>query len=313
MKINYATTKFARSLDATEDLSHHTVRAYESDLRAFERFVGCSFDTADLTLNHLVQFIAEMNRQGLNRSSVRRRVAGIRKFCRWLVENGIIEKNPADGLTVRLSQTKTLPRALSCHDLEILMLSLRDAATSGRGSNRSEPFPPRSDTTILLAVSLMISTGIRVGELVALRIADLDLSNRSIRVLGKGRRERMVYLTNDWICAAVTDYLDRSERTHVDSPLLLNRDGSQLTTAAVRGLLARAAERAGLTKRVTPHMLRHTAATQLIEAGVDIRFVQRLLGHASIVTTEIYTHVADTALRHQLVQADILGTTLTTR
>ena len=313
MKINHATTQFAQSLDATEDLSHHTVRAYESDLRAFERFVGRSFETADLTLDHLVQFIAEMNRQGLNRSSVRRRVAGIRKFCRWLVENGIIEKNPAHGLTVRLSRTKTLPRALSRHDLEILMLSLRDAATSGRGNNRRDPFPPRSDTTILLAVSLMISTGIRVGELVALRIADLDLSNRSIRVLGKGRRERMVYLTNDWICAAVTDYLDRSERTHVDSPLLLNRDGSQLTTAAVRGLLARAAERAGLTKRVTPHMLRHTAATQLIEAGVDIRFVQRLLGHASIITTEIYTHVADTSLRHQLVQADILGTTLTTR
>lgn len=313
MKIDHATAKFTRSLIEAEDLSIHTVRAYESDLRALERFVGPSCEARALTSNHLAEFVAEMSRRGLCRSSMRRRVAGVRKFCSWLVENGVIDESPAEGMTVRLSRAKTLPRALSRHDLEVLMRSLQHASVKSRRTKRPDPSAPHSDITILLAVSLMISTGIRVGELVALRIADLDLPNRSIRVLGKGRRERVVYLTNDWICDAISDYVGQPRQASIDSPLLLNRDGNQLTTAAVRGLLARAAARAGLVKRVTPHMLRHTAATQLIEAGVDIRFVQRLLGHASIVTTEIYTHVADTSLRRQLVKADVLGTSLMTR
>ena len=266
MKIDHATAEFTRSLITTEDLSHHTIRAYESDLRALERFVDSSFDASELTSNHLAQFITEMNRQGLCRSSVTRRVAGVKKFCSWLVRDGVVDESPADGLTVRRSRAKTLPRALSRHDLEVLMRSLRETAVNCDPTNRPGSYSPNSDITILLAVSLMISTGIRVGELVALRIADLDLSDRSIRVLGKGRRERIVYLTNDWICDAVADYVGIPCRTSIDTPLLLNRDGNQLTTAAVRGLLARAAARAGLAKRVTPHMLRHTAATQLIEA-----------------------------------------------
>jgi site-specific recombinase XerD len=129
-----------------------------------------------------------------------------------------------------------------------------------------------------------------------------------MRILGKGRRERHVYLTNDWIAGLMSRYLATRLLLNVQGPTVLFNDrGSPMSPAAMRSRLAKAAEVAGLSERVTPHMLRHTAATQLIEAGVDIRFIQRLLGHASLTTTEIYTHVSDRALRRVVSDADVLG------
>ncbi len=164
------------------------------------------------------------------------------------------------------------------------------------------------ESTTLLAVALMVSTGVRVHEVVGFRCQDLDLTNRAIRLIGKGRRERQVFLTNDWIATLTEAYL--TVRGTFDLPhshLLFNLQFEPLTTAAMRTRLAKAASAAGIEMRVTPHMLRHTAATQLIEAGVDIRYIQRLLGHASLSTTEIYTHVSDRALMRVVSEADILG------
>jgi integrase/recombinase XerD len=154
----------------------------------------------------------------------------------------------------------------------------------------------------------MVSTGVRVNEVVGIRCQDIDLLGRSIRLLGKGRRERQVFLTNDWITDLVDAYMAaRSmldlEHTH----LLFNLRNDPLTPSAMRARLAKAALAAGLNSRVTPHVLRHTAATQLIEAGVDIRYLQRLLGHASLSTTEIYTHVSDRTLKRVVSDANILG------
>jgi integrase/recombinase XerD len=154
----------------------------------------------------------------------------------------------------------------------------------------------------------MVSTGVRVHEVVGFRCQDIDLPGRAIRLLGKGRRERQVFLTNDWIANLTDAYLQ--VRTSFDLPhprLLFNHHHETLTTAALRTRLAKAAKTAGIAQHVTPHMLRHTAATQLIEAGVDIRYIQRLLGHASLSTTEIYTHVSDRALKRVVSEADVLG------
>ncbi|MHB8466237.1 MAG: tyrosine-type recombinase/integrase [Acidimicrobiales bacterium] len=168
---------------------------------------------------------------------------------------------------------------------------------------------PREATT-LLAVALMVATGLRVSEVVSVRCADIDLPGRSVRVLGKGLRERQVYLTNDWISSLAGAYqTTRSTLRIGHERLLFNSRGGPLTPPAVRSRLLRAGREAGLVTRVTPHMLRHTAATQLIEAGVDIRYIQRLLGHASLSTTELYTHVSDNALKTVVTTADVLGRT----
>ncbi len=164
------------------------------------------------------------------------------------------------------------------------------------------------ESTTLLAVALLTTTGVRVSELVSIRCSDLDMLSRSLSLVGKGRRERKVFLTNDWITGLTSAYLVARDALDIDhDQLLFNRRYAPLTPPAVRSRLARAASDCGLKCKLTPHLLRHTAATQLIEAGVDIRYIQRLLGHASLTTTEIYTHVSDFALRDVVSSADVLG------
>jgi integrase/recombinase XerD len=167
------------------------------------------------------------------------------------------------------------------------------------------------EATTLLAVALMLATGMRVNEVVNIDCENIDLPGRSVRIVGKGRRERQVFLTNEWIKGLTLAYLKTRLVLGVEHRhLLFNRNREPLTTAAMRARLVKAAHDADLASRVTPHMLRHTAATQLIEAGVDIRYIQRLLGHASLATTEIYTHVSDRALKRAVSDADILGSRL---
>ena len=171
-----------------------------------------------------------------------------------------------------------------------------------------------SSSTTLLAVALMVATGVRVNEVVGIKCPDIDLPGRSLRVLGKGRRERQVFLTNDWITGLTRAYLKTRVALGLEHPhLLFNSRHDPLTAPAMRLRLVKAAGDAGLGARVTPHMLRHTAATQLIEKGVDIRYIQRLLGHASLSTTEIYTHVSDRALKRVVSDADVLGGLLQSR
>ena len=158
-----------------------------------------------------------------------------------------------------------------------------------------------------IATALLFATGIRVGELASARLGDVDLDRRSLRVVGKGDRERQVFLPDGRAGALVERHVrERRERLPGDAPLIGPATVGP-TTAAIRASVRALANEAGIKTSVTPHMLRHTAATFLLEAGMDIRFVQRLLGHRSILTTQLYTHVSDAALRAAVSSADIWG------
>ncbi|HYI98478.1 MAG TPA: tyrosine-type recombinase/integrase [Thermoleophilaceae bacterium] len=197
---------------------------------------------------------------------------------------------------------------MSTHELDRLFEFLRGRAQADGASDPAEPLPRPHESTTLLAVALMVATGVRVHEVVGIECHDIDLSGRSLRLLGKGRRERQVFLPNDWLTDLVRAYIGTRAALDLGHPyLLFNRRHDPLTAPAMRSRLANAAREAGLNARITPHMLRHTAATQLIEAGVDIRYIQRLLGHASLSTTEIYTHVSNRALKRVVTDADVLG------
>jgi integrase/recombinase XerD len=155
----------------------------------------------------------------------------------------------------------------------------------------------------------MTATGLRVSELCGLRVRQVDLSVGQIRVLGKGARERVVIITSGEIRELIRKYLEaRSTVREPEASLLINARGRPVTPQYLRQQLRALSKKAGLSRHVTPHMLRHTAATLLIEGGVDIRYVQRLLGHASIATTQIYTHVSDVALRVALERANVMQT-----
>lgn len=311
MQINQARTQYIRWLLATRDLSPHTIRAYDSDLASFERYVGADFDVEEIDQDSVISFIEKQKAAALSPASLRRRAAALRGFCRWLLSQGFLVADPWSGTSLALGRLRRLPRTLPAHELDRLMEFLALAAGVSAGTepdSRAVEQRPHESTT-LLAVSLMVATGIRVNESVSIMCHDIDLPGRALRLVGKGRRERQVFLTNDWIASLTSAYIEARSSLGLDHHhhLLFNLRYDPLTPPAMRSRLAKAARAAGLGMHVTPHMLRHTAATQLIEAGVDIRYIQRLLGHASLSTTEIYTHVSDRALRRVVSDADVLG------
>lgn len=309
LQLSQAREGYLRWLHATRDLSPHTVRAYEGDLASFQRYGGAGRDVEALDSSTLVDFVESQRSDGLSPASLRRRISALRGFSKWLLAQGLIESDPWPGASIAAGRGRKLPRVLSAADVDRLLSLLRQIA--GLGSGGARPNIVRNhphESTTLLAVALMVSTGVRVHEVVSFKYQDIDLVGRAIRLIGKGSRERQVFLTNDWITDLTGAYLQvRSSLDLPHSRLLFNAQYDVLTTAAMRSRLAKAARAAGIPQRVTPHMLRHTAATQLIEAGVDIRYIQRLLGHASLSTTEIYTHVSDRALKRVLSEADVLG------
>jgi integrase/recombinase XerC len=310
LQLKDARERYVRWLLAARDLSPHTIRAYGCDLSSFERHTGADTEIGRLGRDDLFSFLEGQRAGGLAPASLRRRASALRGFGRWLHTENLLADDPWSGAAIAVGRPRRLPRALPGHEVDRLLGFLAQAACV-EGKPQLEPTDvlarPHESTT-LLAVALMVATGVRVHEVVGFRCQDIDFPGRSIRLLGKGRRERQVFLPNDWIASLTEVYVEaRAQLPLRHSRLLFNLRLDPLTPAAMRSRLSKAAAAAGLSQRVTPHMLRHTAATQLIEAGVDIRYIQRLLGHASLGTTEIYTHVSDRALRRVVSEADILG------
>jgi integrase/recombinase XerC len=309
LQFSQAREKYVHWLLATRDLSPHTLRAYESDLMGFEEFAGADLDVDELDRSSFVGFLDSQRARSLSPASLRRRASALRGFSRWLLAQDLVASDPWSGESISLGRTRKLPRVLPPRDLDRLLAFLKHAAgQDDLGAHPASVQKRPHESTTLLAVVLMVATGARVHEVVGFQCQDIDLTGRTIRLMGKGRRERQVFLTNDWITDLTDVYLHvRSALDLSHARLLFNLQYEPLTTAAMRTRLAKAAAAAGIESRITPHMLRHTAATQLIEAGVDIRYIQRLLGHASLSTTEIYTHVSDHALRRVVSDADVLG------
>jgi site-specific recombinase XerD len=316
LNISTARARYIRWLVAGRDLSPHTIRAYEGDLASFERHLGPRAWVNDIDGEILVSFLETQKAAGLSSASLRRRASSLRGFSAWMRSQNLLDDDPWRGTKTVASRSRNLPRVLPARELNRLIRFLQAAAG---GDRRHPPGPGRvrdrpSQSTTLLGVLLMVATGMRVQETVGLRCQDIDLPGRTMRLVGKGRRERQVYLTNDWISDFAASYIEARSQLNPQHPcLLFNLRLDPLTPAAMRSRLVKAGEAADLAVRVTPHMLRHTAATQLIEAGVDIRYIQRLLGHASLSTTEIYTHVSDEALRRVVSDADVLGEVMQAR
>ena len=314
MQVCQAREEYVRWLLITRDLSPHTIRAYDSDITAFERHLGVRARVGQIDRDGLIAFMEAQRAAGLASTSIRRRASGLRGFCRWLLARRLLDADPWAGTSIAVGRSRKLPRLVPGHELDRLFASLRQGAGVGTGDAHETVMARPYASTTLLAVSLMVATGVRVNEVVAIRCDDIDLPGGSLRILGKGRRERQVFFTNSWIVGLTRSYVEvRSALGVVHDQLLFNRDREPLTPAAMRARLVKASADAGLGARVTPHMLRHTAATQLIEAGVDIRYIQRLLGHASLSTTEIYTHVTNPALQRIVSDADVLGRVLQQR
>ena len=308
MNLGQATRSYLDWLGSTRTMSEHTLRAYGGDLVALTDQLGANTPANTVSADKLVEFIVVQRHHGLAAATIRRRASAVRGFCKWLQRIGVVADDPWRDVDIRIRQPKRLPRPARDESVRRLLASLCRSADVSRATIPVGPFQRPYEANTLVAVALMLATGLRVGEVATLRCDDLDPDARSARVIGKGSRERQVYLSSDWIVGLMQAQLKTRCRLGVRHRcLLFNRSGGLMATASLRNRVCKELKLAGIDEHITPHILRHTAATQLIDSGVDIRFVQRLLGHASLTTTEQYTRVADTSLRRVLAQADTLG------
>jgi site-specific recombinase XerD len=273
-------------------LSEHTVAAYKNDLAQFAAGLGPDYELTSESIRSCLTKVAEDPRY--SPCTVKRKIASARAFLRATNEALALETFGTWRLSIRMP--KRLPRALARADLNVLL---------AKGSKRPTPTPV--EVTTQLCLSLLAATGLRVSELCGLRIGQVALQSGEITVLGKGSRERVVIIANQHIRSALAHHIALlPDRDNQQAPLFRNGRGRTMSPQCLRLRLHTLRRRLRIGKRITPHMLRHTAATLLLEGGVDIRFVQRLLGHASIATTQIYTNVTDVALRSALARADVM-------
>ncbi|MGL4173710.1 MAG: tyrosine recombinase [Actinomycetota bacterium] len=285
---------FARYLSVERNHAQLTVRAYISDINDLNSFAakqGLRLD--DTTLPVLRSWLAGMTKAGLSRATVARRAAAVRAFFAWLARTGRISRDPALRL-VAPRRDHALPVVLSRDDAARLI----DAAEQG---TQGDPITLRNRA----AVELLYSSGIRVGELVRLDVDDVTISQRVLRVWGKGGKERVVPFGVPAM-RALEAWLTQGRpvvATEVSGPaLLLGRRGRRVDQRQIRSAVHVLGAQIG-QPHVRPHDLRHSSATHLLDAGADLRIVQELLGHATLTTTQIYTHVTVERLRASYEQA----------
>ena len=309
MNLQQACDEFLNHCRVSKNLSIHTLRAYTIDLREFRSFAGADTLVADVDRQRLRGFLRFLfDDRKLKETSVKRRLACVKVMFRWLELDEVIQISPFHRLDARIRMPRKLPRCLSRDEADRLQAEpagrLGVVHLSPTAVQRASAEAPLNDVTTLVAIEVLLATGVRVGELAAIQVGDIDLVQGVITINGKGNRQRRVFITETRMISLIKSYLIARDRVKpTTSTFLVNSCGRAANTQFLRKLVRAAGEAAELSRRTTPHMLRHTAAIQFLEAGVDIRFVQRLLGHQSISTTEGYTSVSDGSLRTVIAEA----------
>jgi integrase/recombinase XerC len=280
---------FMDTLVSEKGFSNNTSRAYRNDLTEFYRFVTPEknpeeeIDPVDSVL--IRSYLGHLHKHKNKKSSIARKLSTLRTFFSHLVKHGEITDNPASTL-ITPKQDKTIPAYLTVDDMFRLLDFFQQDSQFGR-RNRA-------------IFETMYSTGIRISELAGLNVCDFDFTRQVVRVLGKGNKERIVPVGKKAI-GAVQQYrqLLVQEKSFCrnkpdlsyNGPLFLNKNGGRLTDRSIRRILENAVQECGLAQPISPHGLRHSFATHMLESGADLRVVQELLGHKSLSTTQKYTHV----------------------
>jgi tyrosine recombinase XerC len=276
---------FLLHLEHARDASVHTVTAYRRDLEGFATFSGLTDegDPTSLTPLDLKAWLSEQALEGKSHATLARRAAALRTFFRYLLAEGFLDDDPTRSLRTP-KKGRSLPRVLTSAQMERLL-----AAPVGDG------FLALRDRAVLEG---LYSSGARVSELVSLDLPDLDLEEGEARLLGKGRKERLAVLGSHAV-QALEEYLPRRRALVQDrhAAVFVNQRGGRLTDRSVRRILERYIVKADLPKGVTPHTLRHSFATHLLENGAGLKEVQELLGHQHLSSTQIYTHLTPAHLR----------------
>ena len=294
MNVQQAIAEFLQHGQSVRNLSDRTIRAYQSDLSQFHVAMD-NRQMVDITPEHLEGYLDKLGTGPYRDTSIRRKVAALKVFFRYLEEKGIVTESPARKLKIKRPVENRVPTVLSQREIRALLAapkeqiavlaSMRDQSAGGR--NRY--FCAVRDNIIL---ELLFSTGIRIGELVALNVSDVNLDARQIQITGRATRGRKVTITSDAVLDAMTNYLDLRAERKLDTPaLFVGRSGTRLTIYSIENIFKKHVRLAEIKRHITPHALRHTMAAMLVSSGADIREVQEILGHASILSTQVYTRL----------------------
>ena len=289
---------FQRHLEVERNLSVHTIRAYMGDLSSLLQHLEDLgvHELANLQLTHLRSWLANQQIKGASRTTISRRAVSVRLFTKWAVTQNLLEKD----VSVTLATPKghrTLPEVLGIADAKTAMESM-----ATRASEEETPVSLRD----VAMVEILYASGARVAELCGLDLQDVDYNRQTIRVLGKGNKERVIPIGNPAM-RALRKWLDHGRdqvaNAQSEKAIFLGSRGKRIDQRAVRTVVYEALSAIEGIERMGPHALRHSAATHLLEGGADLRTVQEILGHASLATTQIYTHVSTERLQKAFKQA----------
>jgi len=283
--------RYLRYLKLERNYSQNTIEAYRNDLRWLIDFLQANeLNVLDVKLEHLEQFSGTLHEHLISPRSQARILSGLRSFYKYLLLDGYIEVDPTE-LLVSPHVRNHLPDVLSTEEVDLLEASI----------DLSKPEGQRNKAII----EVLFSCGLRVSELVNLKLSDLFIEEKYVRVMGKGSKERLVPISAKAIKELQYWFRDRnlmSIQPGEQDYVFLNRRGAHLTRTMILIMIKQQAVLAGIKKTISPHTLRHSFATSLLEGGADLRAIQVMLGHEDIGTTEIYTHIDTTTLRREIVE-----------
>lgn len=275
-------------------LDSKTLKAYRIDLRQFEVFC---INLPDCFAKSAVDdFITSLHKQ-YKPKTVKRKIASLKAFFHYMEYRELLTENPFSKIDIRFREAKLLPKTISFHSIQAFLSTLyaqKELAESEYQLNCC--------IRDIAVIELLFATGMRISELCSLKPSDIDLESNNILIYGKGAKERMIQLGNQEVIAALVLYKETfREDIEICGYFFVNRLKNKLSDQSVRFMINHYAELAGISQHITPHMFRHSFATLLLEQDVDIRYIQKMLGHSSISTTEIYTHVSNAKQKDILV------------
>jgi integrase/recombinase XerD len=302
MRLNRASEEFLTGYFSTHDRRNKTKAAYHCDLTQFVAFAGANLGLASLDSSRIEKWAAHLLMEGYSPTSIRRKMVVLRVFCAYWMRKGILSESPFWRVKLSLGRVEQLPRTLTEGEMRSIIVQARQNYFSANTMRKSpvhalaRPSRPSSreyrELRNLALVDLLFATGIRVGEVSSLDMGDFLAGEAVFRVKGKGGRDRLAYIVDEEVLRFQRKHLDLRKSMQLQSTaLFLNACGKRLSPQGIGLVISEICQEAGIDRHVTPHMLRHTVATLLLRNGMDIRVVQEFLGHASIATTQRYTHV----------------------
>ncbi|MBD5491922.1 MAG: tyrosine-type recombinase/integrase [Lachnospiraceae bacterium] len=284
--VNTCIENYLEYCKAQKRLDEKTLKAYRIDLRQFSEQNPYTH-IAEITSDSLEQYIARLHTQ-YKPKTVKRKIASTKAFFHYLEYREIIDRNPFNKIIIRFREPVILPKTIPLHTVEIFLSTIYKQRKNARTL-----YQRRNALRDAAVAELLFSTGIRISELCSLKVSDVNLYDGTILIYGKGDKERRIQVGNESVIHILTEYTeDFSGERQSCSNFFVNQSGKALSDQTVRSMINKYTALASIEQHITPHMFRHTFATSLLEADVDIRYIQEMLGHSSINITEIYTHVA---------------------